>query len=440
VTAAQTEQIADGVYMVRLGSGWRGVNVYLVGTTESWALVDCGWPGSASVVQAAAEAVFGPGARPTALLMTHLHQDHAGSAVELADHWGLPVFVHPAELPLAGGYRPEYANPLDRWVLLPVIRLLPRRTRGRLLHQDRGADLVRGYDPAAAPPGLQDWRCIHTPGHTPGHVAFYRDRDGVLITGDAVLTVNLNSVRGTLSLAHEVSGPMRLTSWSWPSATRSIAELAALEPRVLAPGHGDPQTTGAAAALDCLAERVRHPRGPLPQGFFRAVEYSGAGRYRRPPTAYRRMQWLTPLVITLGLAPAYVVNLEVPGRRTGLIRRTTLVQTTLDGQHYLVALAGESEWVRNVRAAGGRVVIGRRQRRVVDLVEVAPHDRPPVIRAYLLRAGRRAGSRTVAAEARAYFGVSADPQREEIEAVSGRYPVFRIDERHTTSSGSAGGP
>ncbi len=71
-----------------------------------------------------------------------------------------------------------------------------------------------------------------------------------------------------------------------------------------------------------------------------------------------------------------------------------------------MALAGESEWVRNGRAVGGRVVIGRRRRHAATLIEVPPPDRPPVIRAYLLWAGRRAGSRRVASEARHYFRLS----------------------------------
>lgn len=63
----------------------------------------------------------------------------------------------------------------------------------------------------------------------------------------------------------------------------------------------------------------------------------------------------------------------------------------LQGGHYLVALAGESKWVRNVRAAGRRVVIGR-QCCAARLVEVPPRQRAQVIRVYLLRWGRRAGS------------------------------------------------
>ena len=130
---------------------------------------------------------------------------------------------------------------------------------------------------------------------------------------------------------------------------------------------------------------------------------------------------------TLGLSPRDVITLEVPGRRSGVIRRTSMVRAACDGGHYLVALAGESEWVRNVRAAGGQVVIGRRQRHAARLVELPPQQRAPVIRAYLRRWGRRAGSKAMASEARNYFGVSADASPEEIQGVAEHYPVFRIE-------------
>jgi hypothetical protein len=78
-------------------------------------------------------------------------------------------------------------------------------------------------------------------------------------------------------------------------------------------------------------------------------------------------------------------------------------------------------------AAGGRVVLGRRERRAARLAEVPPQQRAPVIRAYLLRWGRRAGSRAVAREARCYFGVSAEASLREIQDVAEHYPVFRIE-------------
>ena len=165
-----------------------------------------------------------------------------------------------------------------------------------------------------------------------------------------------------------------------------------------------------------------------PAGFLKPVCYARSrDKYRPPPDLYRRLGRLGPVVTALGLSPRDVITLEVPGRRTGVIRRTVMVRASCDGDHYLVALAGESEWVRNVRAASGRVVIGRRRRHAAKLVELPPQQRAPVIRAYLGRWGRRAGSKAMASEARNYFGVSADASLEEIQGVAEHYPVFRIE-------------
>lgn len=161
-------------------------------------------------------------------------------------------------------------------------------------------------------------------------------------------------------------------------------------------------------------------------GILGPVDYTAPVRYRRTPALYRRLQPLGVGLVRLGLSPRYAVVLEVPGRRTGIIRRTTLVQVTLDGSDYLVSLAGESQWVRNVRAADGRAILGRRERRSVVLVPVPEHQRPAIIRAYLDRAGRRARSWGTATEARHYFGVRPQASPGELAAIAGRYPVFRV--------------
>ena len=163
-------------------------------------------------------------------------------------------------------------------------------------------------------------------------------------------------------------------------------------------------------------------------GLFRPVHYARSrDSYRPPPRLYRRLsRRLGPAATSLGLVPEDVITVEVPGRRSGLIRRTTMVRAVCDGGHYVVSLAGESDWVRNVRAAGGQVVIGGRRRRAARLAEVPVPQRAPVMRAYLLRWGRRPGSRAVAREARYYFGVSPEASLEEIQGVAEHYPVFRI--------------
>jgi hypothetical protein len=103
-----------------------------------------------------------------------------------------------------------------------------------------------------------------------------------------------------------------------------------------------------------------------------------------------------------------------------------MVRAMCDGGHYAVSLAEESDWVPNVSATAGPVVIGGRQRRAARLAEVPVPQRTPVIRAYLLRRGRHPGSAAVAREARYYFGVSPEVSLEEIAGVAEHYPVFRI--------------
>ena len=243
------EEIAEGVYRLETGHGLTEANVYFVRSGPGWVLIDTAWPHRGQVISAAAESLFGAGTRPAAILLTHIHPDHAGSALELARMWDLPVQVHPRELPLASGrYLPEYGNPLDRWLIAPVLRLMPRRKVEASLSRNSLAGTARAFDPAAGLPGLADWQAVSTPGHTPGHVAYFRGKDRVLITGDAVLTVNVNSVRDLLVNKHRVSGPPYISTWSWPAAKESVAVLARLKPEVLACGHGRPITGNQAAA------------------------------------------------------------------------------------------------------------------------------------------------------------------------------------------------
>ena len=202
------EELAPGVYCVKTGRLLTAANVYLVRSGPAWVLIDTAWPRRGRLIAAAAESLFGTGTRPAAILLTHIHPDHSGSALELARRWDLPVLVHPRELPLTpGGYLPEYGNPLDRWLIAPVLRLMPSRKVEAMVSRNSLEGIARGFDPADGVPGLPDWQCIPTPGHTPGHVAFFRASDRVLITGDAVLTVDLNDARNLLLGKHRIGRP-----------------------------------------------------------------------------------------------------------------------------------------------------------------------------------------------------------------------------------------
>ena len=156
-------------------------------------------------------------------------------------------------------------------------------------------------------------------------------------------------------------------------------------------------------------------------------DYSSRAAYRPPAAWYRRInKRLGVLLTSVGLAPRDAVTLEVRGRRSGKLRRTPVLRTPFHGADYLISLAGESEWVRNVRANAGQVTLCRKEAQRVKLVEVPVHERPPIIAEYLRRGGARSGANAAAMQARYYFGLNPDPSDDEIGAVARFYPVFRI--------------
>ncbi|MCL5735682.1 MAG: MBL fold metallo-hydrolase [Actinobacteria bacterium] len=236
-------EIAEGVYLLEVGKGLMRSNVYFVGSGSSWVLIDAASAGHEQHIQEAAASLFGAIPRPQSILLTHSHPDHAGSARALARRWDCPVYLHPAEMPMASGdiaqFRP-YANPLDRWLVFPLLRLMGRRRSKAILAAASFADVTRPLSLSAEPPGLPDWQAVPTTGHTPGHVAFFREPDGVLVAGDALVTVDLNSPLGFLVGGQRVSGPPWYTTWNRSAAKSSVARLAGLEPYIVAGGHGLP--------------------------------------------------------------------------------------------------------------------------------------------------------------------------------------------------------
>jgi glyoxylase-like metal-dependent hydrolase (beta-lactamase superfamily II) len=256
-------EIAPEVHL--LGPWGRAqTNAYLVRDGSSWLLIDAGWENDGPRIQAAARSLLGPGQVPAAIFLTHAHPDHDGSARDLAQAWGCPIYAHPAEIPLAtGDFRAMqmYAGPLDRRLVLPLMRAVGRGRREAILAGSSLAGIVQPLPPGGAIPGMEGWQWIHTPGHTPGHVAFFRARDRVVISGDAVLTLAVNSWSGLLRQAQGLSGPPWYTTWDREAATASIVAIADLEPAVLAAGHGLPLAgPGTAAAVHAFAARtIRKP-------------------------------------------------------------------------------------------------------------------------------------------------------------------------------------
>lgn len=203
----QTYVLADGADFMLVDSGLRGERARLLAALEEQNLTRC-----------------------RGLLLTHGHCDHAGNAAFLQQHFGAPVWAHQKEAPFLEtrrtyaprgfrGLTPQGAMFAGGEFVFPVARL----GLDGYLHEGEEIETPAG-----------NWRVLHTPGHTQGHISFWRESDGALLSGDALLNIIPFTSRNGVSI------PAPLFNWNNAAVFKSARRLATLEPRVLLPGHGPP--------------------------------------------------------------------------------------------------------------------------------------------------------------------------------------------------------
>jgi len=147
---------------------------------------------------------------------------------------------------------------------------------------------------------------------------------------------------------------------------------------------------------------------------FRRWMYRG----QHPNWLARTLNRVDAALSGLGFVSIYgMAALEVTGRTSGRTISLPVAIAVADGQRYLVSMLGENvQWVKNVRAAGGRAVIRSGSREDVQLEEVPVEQRAPIIKAYLKRAPG----------ARAHMPVDMNAPLADFEKIAGAYPVFHI--------------
>lgn len=137
----------------------------------------------------------------------------------------------------------------------------------------------------------------------------------------------------------------------------------------------------------------------------------------RPNALARAINAVWARIFATGRGPSSVATLEVVGRKSGKSVRLPVVIADLDGERYLVSMLGDNtNWVRNVRAAGHRAVLLRGGRTAIRLDEVPVEHRARIIKRYC----------QVATSGRVHIPVDPDAPVSAFESVADQYPVFRI--------------
>lgn len=245
-------EVASGVFQARAKHvGW-----VLVVDGREVTLVDTGYPGDRDRVIASLSRIGRSPADVAAVVLTHAHPDHLGSAEYFRTVVGKPVLAHELEVPNATGTHIEQVS-------IPTLLKMAWRPDVFVWALDvirlKGAKVERLGDvetfltgPLDVPGGLVP---VHTPGHTSGHCAMHLPERGVLLAGDALMTDH--------ALAH-APGPQLLPGFfnhDNAQARESLDRLAALPADVVIPGHGPVfRGTPAQAVASALAEG--EPPGP----------------------------------------------------------------------------------------------------------------------------------------------------------------------------------
>lgn len=163
------------------------VNIVMVGDPkkdEDFVLIDAGMPKSKKLITRAIEERFGEDSQPKAIILTHGHFDHVGALIELVERWNVPVYAHELEIPYLTGQKqyPEPDSTVEGGLVSIMSPIFPNDPINL-------GDNVNVLPADGTVPELPEFKWIHTPGHSPGQVALFREKDRALIAADTFVTV-----------------------------------------------------------------------------------------------------------------------------------------------------------------------------------------------------------------------------------------------------------
>lgn len=226
-----SEQVAPDILLLQFTI----VNACVVGNSNQWVLVDAGLENSYEYILKSVDEHLGKDSRPQAIILTHGHFDHIGSVINLAEQWDVPVYAHELEFPYITGKKdyPQGDSTVDEGLVAKMSPGFPHRSINLGHHA-----VVLPLDGSV--PGMPEWKWVHTPGHTEGHVSFFRDRDRTIIVGDAFTTTKQESFIAVLTQHEQIKGPPAYLTTDWGAAKKSVDRIKELKPELAIPSHGLP--------------------------------------------------------------------------------------------------------------------------------------------------------------------------------------------------------
>ncbi len=241
-------RIEEGIWQISLAWSnswllWEG------GESSEATLIDTGLRRDRGALLAGLEQIGVHQAQVRNVLLTHAHCDHAGNAAFFAGR-SAKVKLQEAEIPFLSVPRRTY-RPAGIGILTrphTALAFAIGEARFPVPRIAEGLVALAPNETISAPGG--PLRVIHSPGHTPGHVAFYREHDGVLFSGDAAM--NIIPIRRVVGL----SLPIRFLSSDWEQSKASARRLADLAPRLLLSGHGPPLREDTAKCMQAWANTL----------------------------------------------------------------------------------------------------------------------------------------------------------------------------------------
>ncbi|MCW3100420.1 MAG: fold metallo-hydrolase [Chthonomonadaceae bacterium] len=240
-------RIDDGIWQISLA--WSNAWVLWEGGGGEATLIDTGLQEDRDALRVGLQQIGIDAAQVSAVLLTHAHCDHAGNAAYFAGR-SATVKLHENEAPFLGLPRRTYIPPGPACLLRPhtALAFAIGEARYPVERVAQGLVTLISEETIEAPGG--PLRVVASPGHTPGHIAFYRESDGVLFSGDAAM--NIIPIKRVVGL----SLPIRFLSSDWEQGKASARRLADLRPRLLLSGHGPPLREDTPERLQAWAQAL----------------------------------------------------------------------------------------------------------------------------------------------------------------------------------------